>query len=267
MFIGDLILKTNKKSIIDCLTTYGTSCVFSADQDLDNDDSNSWIIDLGHPRLGMSQSYYVTTNADDLEKYKNAYVNYIKTFSKYYRSQYDEVDASDEAIDAMAEKIYEFERQIATNQVICVNFIQGPDLGPFTIDWKLIELFQWTNVENRDPANRTYKKPLEEVETNGLVSDWSQFLNDMFASFEIAGIDTTGDTIVNNSDRKWFAAVDKAIEAAEMSDDDIMDYVAWKVHLSVISYLGDDWRATADEFNEIISGDYCADLHIFTYFL
>ena len=66
----------------------------------------------------MSQSYYVTTNADDLEKYKNAYVNYIKTFSKYYRSQYDEVDASDEAIDAMAEKIYEFERQIATNQVI-----------------------------------------------------------------------------------------------------------------------------------------------------
>ena len=108
---------------------------------------------------------------------------------------------------------------------------------------------------------------MEEVETNGLVSDWSQFLNDMFASFEIAGIDTTGDTIVNNSDRKWFAAVDKAIEAAEMSDDDIMDYVAWKVHLSVISYLGDDWRATADEFNEIISGDYCADLHIFTYFL
>ena len=68
----------------------------------------------------MSQSYYVTTNADDLEKYKNAYVNYIKTFSKYYRSQYDEVDASDEAIDAMAEKIYEFERQIATNQVIIV---------------------------------------------------------------------------------------------------------------------------------------------------
>ena len=68
----------------------------------------------------MSQSYYVTTNADDLEKYKNAYVNYIKTFSKYYRSQYDEVDASDEAIDVMAEKIYEFERQIATNQVIII---------------------------------------------------------------------------------------------------------------------------------------------------
>lgn len=97
---------------------------------------------------------------------------------------------------------------------------------------------------------------MEEVETNNLVSDWSQFLNDMFASFEIAGIDTTGDTIVNNSDRKWFAAVDKAVEAAGMTDDDIMDYVAWKVHLSVISYLGDDWRATADEFNEIISGEY-----------
>ena len=97
---------------------------------------------------------------------------------------------------------------------------------------------------------------MEEVETNNLVSDWSQFLNDMFASFEIAGIDTTGNTIVNNSDRKWFAAVDKAVEAAGMTDDDIMDYVAWKVHLSVISYLGDDWRATADEFNEIISGEY-----------
>ena len=90
----------------------------------------------------MSQSYYVTTNADDLEKYKNAYVNYIKTFSKYYRSQYDEVDAADEAIDAMAEKIYEFERQIATNQVITMGEVyKGLRIGPSTIDWKLIDLF------------------------------------------------------------------------------------------------------------------------------
>ena len=63
-------------------------------------------------------------------------------------------------------------------------------------------LNMWTPTENRDPANRTYKKPLAEVETNSLVSDWSQFLNNMFAEFQITGIDTTAETIVNNSDRK-----------------------------------------------------------------
>ena len=76
----------------------------------------------------------------------------------------------------------------------------------------------------------------------------------MFAELGVTGIDTTSETVVNNSDRKWFAAVDSALEAAEMSDADVMDYVAWKIHLSVISYLGEEWRATGDEFNQIISG-------------
>ena len=38
----------------------------------------------------MSQSYYVTENEDDLKKYRDAYVGYIKTFTQYYRSQYPE---------------------------------------------------------------------------------------------------------------------------------------------------------------------------------
>ena len=215
-------------NIIKALTTYGTNAIFRADQDLDNDDSNKWIIDLGHPGLGMSQTYFTTTNEADKKKYKDAYTGYIKNFSNYYAQQYELPGASAERIDAMAEKIYEFERQIAENM--------------------------WTKVENRDPANTTYKKPLSELATNSIVSDWSKFLNDMFAELGVTGIDTTSETVVNNSDRKWFAAVDSALEAADMSDADVMDYVAWKIHLSVISYLGEEWRATGDEFNQIISG-------------
>jgi len=183
---------------------------------------------LGHPGLGMSQSYYVTENEDDLKKYRDAYVGYIKTFTQYYRSQYPEVNPTDEEIDTMANKIYEFERQVALNM--------------------------WTSVENRDPANRTYKKPLAEVQTNSLVSDWSQFMNDMFAAMSITGIDTTSETIVNNSDRKWFAAVDQVIAATGMTNNDLMDYVAWKVHIGLVNYLGEDWRATRAEFDQIISG-------------
>ena len=40
-------------SIVQALTKYSTSAIFSADQDLDNEDSNKWIIDLGHPGLGI----------------------------------------------------------------------------------------------------------------------------------------------------------------------------------------------------------------------
>ena len=42
----------------------------------------------------MSQSYYVTENEDDLKKYRDAYVGYIKTFTQYYRSQYPEGQGS-----------------------------------------------------------------------------------------------------------------------------------------------------------------------------
>ena len=52
-------------SVMDAITTasavYAVSAIFSADQDLDPADSNKWIISLGHPSLGMSQSYYTTT--------------------------------------------------------------------------------------------------------------------------------------------------------------------------------------------------------------
>ena len=217
--------QTAYTNIIKALTTYGTSAIFRADQDLDNDDSNKWIIDLGHPGLGMSQTYFTTENEADKKKYKDAYVGYIRNFANKYAETYGLESGN---VDAMAEKIYEFERQIAENM--------------------------WTKVENRDPANTTWKKPLSEIETNSLVGDWSTFLNDMFKELGVSGIDTTENTVVNNSDRKWFGAVDSAIEAANMSDNDIMDYISWKVHLSVVSYLGDEWRATADDYNQIISG-------------
>ena len=53
----------------------------------------------------MSQTYYTTENADDLKKYKDAYVDFIKQFTTYYKSQYDNVDPTDDAIDAMANKV------------------------------------------------------------------------------------------------------------------------------------------------------------------
>jgi len=65
-------------SVMNSITTahahYGISTIFSADQDLDPDNSNSWIISLGHPSLAMSQSYYTTEVDADRQKYKDAYI-------------------------------------------------------------------------------------------------------------------------------------------------------------------------------------------------
>lgn len=73
--------KGDDSSVMDSITTaaasYGVSAIFSADQDLDPDNSNNWIISLGHPSLAMSQSYYTTTVDADREKYKNAYIGKI----------------------------------------------------------------------------------------------------------------------------------------------------------------------------------------------
>ena len=56
---------------------YGVNPLFAGYPDLDPADANKWLMELGHPGLGMSQSYYLTDNEDDRKKYKDAYVGAI----------------------------------------------------------------------------------------------------------------------------------------------------------------------------------------------
>lgn len=39
-----------------------------------------------------------------------------------------------------------------------------------------------------------------------------------------------------------------------MTDSDLEDYIAWRIHMSVVTYLGDDWRETRKNFDEVVSG-------------
>ena len=60
-----LIIYYTKQSVSNHITSattkYGLSLIFSADQDLDPDDSNKWIISVGHPSLGQSKDFYLIT--------------------------------------------------------------------------------------------------------------------------------------------------------------------------------------------------------------
>jgi len=206
---------------------YGISAIFSADQDLDPQDSNKWIISVGHPSIGMSQSYFTTEVDADRQKYKAAYIDYISKFSMKYAADLG-TGASEADINAMAAKIYEFESNIAK--------------------------YMWTRTENRDPANTQRKRKVGELKTNKIIGNWVAYLNEIFAKVKVTGIDVDEDVIVNLADEKWFGNADKAIEEANMSDDDLLDYIAWRVHMSVVGYLGEDWRAIADEFDQIVSG-------------
>ena len=46
----------------------------------------------------------------------------------------------------------------------------------------------------------------------------------------------------------------QAIDDAGMTDSDLEDYIAWRIHMSVVTYLGDDWRETRKNFDEVVSG-------------
>ena len=154
-------------------------------------------------------------------------LDYVSKFSKKYSSELT-TGASDADIDIMAEKIYAFESNIAK--------------------------YMWTRTESRDPANTQRKKKISELQTNKLISDWAAFLNEIFEKVKVEGIDVDQDVVVNLADEKWFGNVDKAIAEAGMSDDDLSDYIAWRVHMSVVGYLGEDWREIADEFDQTVSG-------------
>lgn len=104
--------KTVSNHITSATTKYGMSLIFSADQDLDPDDSNKWIISVGHPSLGMSQSYFTTATDADKAKYKEAYIGFVKEFSTKYNQDY-QLGKTEAAIDAMAKKVYDFENNIA----------------------------------------------------------------------------------------------------------------------------------------------------------
>ena len=134
----------------------------------------------------------------------------------------------DEAIAAMAEKIYNFESEIARGM--------------------------WDKTEARDPANVMRKKKIGAVETNKVVADWAAFLNEIFVKVEAGNEPVNSDTFVNAADEKWFGNVNKALENAKMNDDDLKDYIAWRVHMSVVSYLGADWRKISEEFDQTVSG-------------
>jgi len=113
----------------------------------------------------------------------------------------------------------------------------------------------WSQTEMRDPANTQRKRVLGEIATNEIVGDWSKFLMD----FSARGANITESTIAPEStvilmDEKWINNTNKAIAAADMSTNDLLDFIAWRVHMSVVPWLGKQWRATADNFNQVISG-------------
>jgi len=96
----------------------------------------------------------------------------------------------------------------------------------------------WTRTESRDPANTQRKRELDVIQPNTIVSSWVDFLNNIFGKVNVDGIDVDGKEIVNLSDEKWFNNTNQAITEASMSNDDLMDYIAWRVHMSIIGYLG-----------------------------
>ena len=116
----------------------------------------------------MSQSFYLTENDEDFKKYKNAYVEYVVEFASKMRDDFG-TSTQDSKIQKMAEKIYEFERQIAINM--------------------------WSQTEMRDPANTQRKRILGQIATNDVVDDWSKFLND----FSARGANLTGENRFESS--------------------------------------------------------------------
>jgi len=220
-------------SVMNAITTahatYALNLIFSANgggDELDPQDASQWIISLGHPSLGMSQGYFTTDVDQDRLKYKTAYIRYITDFSKKYVKEY-ELSVDMDKIEQMAIKIYSFEYEIANRM--------------------------WSKTENRDPANTQRKQKIENVTVNGVVGDWSEYLNEIFDKVHVPK-HVDSDTFVNAADEKWFANVDSAIAAAKMSESDLKDYVAWRVHMALIPYLAADWRQIASDFDETISG-------------
>ena len=138
-------------------------------------------------------------------------LGYIENYSKKYRDDMG-TGASDSAIEAMAAKIYNFESLVAHKM--------------------------WTRTESRDPANTQRKSALNIIQTNSIVSSWSGFLNNIFDKVNVDGIDVNGADIVQLADEKWFNNTNDAITEAGMTDNDLLDYIAWRVHMSVIGYLG-----------------------------
>lgn len=218
--------KNVQHSITSASANYGVSAIFIADQDLDADDSTEWIVTLGHPGLGMSQTYYTTTVEADRERYREAYIKYIVDYSLKYRESLS-TSATEESIRAMAEKIYNFESNIAK--------------------------YMWSPTEGRDPANYQRKKVVGEIPGNEIVGNWDQFVNEIISKVNV-DYSIEVDTIVNLSDEKWFNNTNLAIDEAGMGNDDLLDYVAWRVHSNYIGYLGAEWRAISDEFTATISG-------------
>merc|ERR1719334_1725975 len=207
---------------------YGINPIFAGYPDLDPADSSKWLMELGHPSLGMSQSYYLTEVEDDRKKYKDAYVGYIEEFSKYFRDQM-ETGQSDDAISKMANKIYDFEFQIAN--------------------------MMWNQTEMRDPENSQRKRYLADVATSQVVPDWVSFLklfSDMGANLTDSVFDP--EEMVILMDEKWLNNTDNAIAAAGMEDSDLQDFIAWRVYMSLVPYLGAEWRETSENFNEVLSG-------------
>ena len=151
-------------------------------------------------------------------------------------------------IEQMASKIYSFEYEIANRMW---SKTENRDEG-----WKTgfgdFPFFLFFN-HVRDPSNTQRKQKIENLTVNSVVSDWSEYLNEIFEKVHVAN-HVEAETFVNAADEKWFANVDSAIAAAKMSESDLKDYVAWRVHMALIPYLAADWRQIASDFAETISG-------------
>ena len=134
------------------LNDYGVSPLYSFYPDLDPQDSSKWLLEIGHPSLGMSQSYYLLEDTAEKSKYKDAYTGLIENFSLKFRQEMGILSekVTDDNISKMAEKIYAFEEQIAKNM--------------------------WSQTEMRDPENTQRKKHVQDIQPNDIINDWQGFL-------------------------------------------------------------------------------------------
>ena len=182
---------------------------------------------LGQPPLAMSGSFYLTDNADDFQRYKRAYIRYITKFGQKFRREFspDLTVVSDRKIRRMAKKIFNFELNIA----------------------KLMS----TPTELRN-VSVTYQ-PLGDLPANDIVKNWTNFFQTA-ATKSVETFYKTETSEVQIYDEKWINSISTAIQKANMNKHDLLDFIAWRVYMSLVPYLGSDWRRTSDRFELEIFG-------------
>ena len=209
-----------KLQLIAAWTKFGQNPIFSASYG------------LGQPSLAMPSSFYLTENAEDYKRYKHAYMEYIFKFGQKFRHQFgrksNDRKTSDRTLRRMAYKIFNFELEMA----------------------KLIS----TPVELKN----SYPYPtkiLGDLPTNEIVQDWKNFF-DTASTISGKSFSKSENSDITLSDEKWINSIDTAIQNANIEKHDLLDFIAWRVYMELVPYLGADWRNIAKEFNLEIFGKF-----------